>query len=81
MDAYDELIAEIDAFLTRTGMTARALGVRAVGDGKFVARLRARANVTLATVGRVRAYIAAVDAAAADAATADADAGAPVVEP
>lgn len=53
------LVSEIDAFLTESQMTKTAFGLKALNDGTFVARLKRGDNVTLKTVDRVRAYIAA----------------------
>ena len=40
MSAQDELLTEVEAFLTRTGMRPTAFGLNAVGDGNFVKELR-----------------------------------------
>ena len=50
-------LAEIDAFLQRTGMRPSMLGHRAVNDGKFVTRLRNGGQVTLRTMARVRQFM------------------------
>ena len=52
------LLAEIEAFLARSGLTATKFGVAAVNDGHLVANLRKGNSVTLKTVDRVRAYMA-----------------------
>ena len=52
------LLAEIETFLARSGMSATKLGVVAVNDGHLVANLRRGASVTLKTADRVRAWIA-----------------------
>lgn len=57
MDAQAELLAEIEAFLVERRMAHTTFGLLAVKDGKLVARLRARANMTLGTITRVRAYL------------------------
>jgi hypothetical protein len=54
-----DLLAEIDAFLAARGMAETTFGRRAVNDGKFVLRMRAGKGITLATVERVREFIAA----------------------
>lgn len=59
MSTISNLLAEIDAFLRDAAMAETTFGRHAVNDGKFVGRLREGAGVTVATVDRVRAYIAA----------------------
>jgi phosphopantothenoylcysteine decarboxylase/phosphopantothenate--cysteine ligase len=57
-NAAKTLLAEIEAFLARTGITPTKLGVVAVKDGHLVANLRKGHSVTLKTADKVRAYIA-----------------------
>ena len=59
MSIQTELLAEIEAFLPERGISEATFGLRAVNDGKLVPRLRAGATITLATLERVRGYIAA----------------------
>lgn len=59
MDIKAALLAEIDAFLADTEVAETTFGRHAVNDGKFVGRLREGSGITVATVDRVRAYIAA----------------------
>jgi hypothetical protein len=54
-----DLLAEIESFCREAGIAEATFASRAVRDGKFVKRLREGAGVTLKTVERVRAYIAA----------------------
>jgi phosphopantothenoylcysteine decarboxylase/phosphopantothenate--cysteine ligase len=56
--AAKTLLAEIEAFLARTGATPTKFGVAAVNDGHLVANLRKGNSVTLKTADKVRAYIA-----------------------
>src|SRR5262245_8643473 len=51
------ILAEIEHFLARSGMTATKFGVAAVNDGHLVANLRKGLSVTLKTADRVRAYM------------------------
>ena len=44
--ATKALLAEIEAFLARTGATPTKLGVAAVNDGHLVAKLRKGSSVT-----------------------------------
>ena len=55
--AQQALIAEIEAFLAVDGMAETTFGRVVVNDGKFVPRLRSGANMTLATIERVRAFL------------------------
>ena len=58
MTVQSELLAEIEAFLAeREGMAETTFGRLAVNDGKLVRRLRDGANMTLATIDRVKAFI------------------------
>lgn len=57
MDTQAQLLSEIEAFLSTRRQAETTFGRMAVNDGKFVSRLRAGANMTLATIGRVRAHI------------------------
>jgi phosphopantothenoylcysteine decarboxylase/phosphopantothenate--cysteine ligase len=51
------LLAEIEAFLAGSGITATKLGIAAVNDGHLVANLRKGSSVTLKTADKVRAYM------------------------
>ena len=56
--AAKALLAEIEAFLAGTGLTATKLGIAAVNDGHLIANLRKGSSVTLKTADKVRAYMA-----------------------
>lgn len=56
------LLAEIEAYLARTGETATKFGLAAVRDGHLVSRLRKGESVTLKTADKVRAYMRQVSA-------------------
>lgn len=58
MTTIETLLFDIDAFLRDVAMAETTFGRHAVNDGKFVGRLREGAGVTVATVDRVRAYMA-----------------------
>lgn len=64
MDAIEQLTAEIDAFLKRSGMSAAAFGKAAVNDLSFVRDLRAGREPRRRTIQRVREFIRAKGAAA-----------------
>lgn len=57
MDTQTQLLSEIEEFLRTRKMAETTFGRMAVNDGKFVARLRAGANMTLATIERARNHI------------------------
>jgi phosphopantothenoylcysteine decarboxylase/phosphopantothenate--cysteine ligase len=52
------LLAEIEAFLAGSGVTATKFGIAAINDGHLVANLRKGSSVTLKTADKVRAYMA-----------------------
>jgi phosphopantothenoylcysteine decarboxylase/phosphopantothenate--cysteine ligase len=56
--AAKTLLAEIEAFMAKTGATPTKLGLAAVNDGHLVANLRKGHSVTLKTADKVRAYMA-----------------------
>ncbi len=58
MATVANLLSEIEAYCKDAAIRESTFGTKAVNDGKFVARLRDGAGVTVATVERVRAYIA-----------------------
>ena len=58
MTSQELFLAEIEAFLSRTGMAHTTFGLQVLRDGKFVSRLRGGGKVTLETADRVRAWIA-----------------------
>jgi hypothetical protein len=58
MSEIKKLLAEIEAFLARTGMRPSTFGHYVVRDGKFVDRLRKGGTVNLDTAAAVRTYIA-----------------------
>ncbi len=57
ISSTEKLLAEIERFLTRTGMNATDFGHQAVGDVAFVHRLRAGKDTRLKTADRVRAFM------------------------
>lgn len=61
------LVADIEAFLTSSGMAPTTFGRLAVNDGKFVGRLRHGGSVTLTTADRVRTFMEKKQAPAATA--------------
>lgn len=65
MSTVEELISEIEGFCREAGIAEATFGTRAVNDGKFVGRLRLGKGITVATVDRVRGYIATQRAGAA----------------
>lgn len=57
MGIREDLDGRIRAYLRATGQSASAFGIAAVGDGKFVGRLRSGKGVTLTTIERALQYI------------------------
>lgn len=58
MDPTAQFIAEIDAFLARSGMTPTAFGWNAIKDPSFVGDLKNKGRKpTLGVVGRVQEFI------------------------
>jgi hypothetical protein len=53
----DELLLEIDAFMTRRGIADSTFGILAVGDGHLVKRMRDGKQIRRSTVLRVRKFI------------------------
>lgn len=58
MSTISDLLADIESFLREKDMAETTFGRHAVNDGKFVGRLRDGAGVTIATIERVRAFMA-----------------------
>lgn len=59
-----ELLTEIEAVLTKTGLSASKFGKEAVGDRNFVFDLReGRRDLRLSTVEKVREFIRSQEAA------------------
>nr|WP_314075041.1 hypothetical protein [uncultured Roseococcus sp.] len=57
MDTPAELLSDIEIFLAERNMAHTTFGLLAVNDGKFVARLRERLNITSRTSAKVRAFL------------------------
>jgi hypothetical protein len=54
----ESLLAEVNAFIERTGMSPSAFGTRAVNDVNFVFTLRGGRNPTFRRIQRARDFIA-----------------------
>ncbi len=59
MTTRDKLLADIERYLERTGLTAREFGVRVRNDTALVYRMRKGGTITMEAADRVRAYMAA----------------------
>lgn len=57
MDSRTTLLAEIEAFLTRTGMSPTRFGIEAIGDRALLQRLREGRDPKTVTVDKLRAYM------------------------
>lgn len=55
--ARKAVISRIEGFLERTGLSEHAFGLRAMGDHKFVGRLRNGAGITLTVIEKVEAFM------------------------
>lgn len=55
--AIEALLADIDDYVARTGMTRTAFGIKAAGNPNLYGRLRDGRNFTLQTLDRVRSFI------------------------
>ena len=55
----DEILAQISEFCRQADMAETTFGRRAVNDGKLVHRLREGKRITIDTLDRIQAYIAA----------------------
>ena len=55
----DQILAQISEFCRRSDMAESTFGRRAVNDGKLVHRLREGKRITIDTLERIQAYIAA----------------------
>lgn len=53
-----ELLGEIDAFLTASGMSESKFGVEVMGDKHFIRELRKGRDCQASTIDRVREFIA-----------------------
>ena len=57
MNAHQQLLAEIDAFLAESGMAATTFGKKAAKNSQVVDRMRDGRSVTLRTADRIRKFI------------------------
>jgi hypothetical protein len=57
MLTHQEFLAEIDAFLARTGMSPSALGRAALNDPSFVRDIRSGRSPRLAIIARVDKFM------------------------
>lgn len=57
MSTREQLLQEIDAFLSQTGMTKSVFGTLAANDDKFVERVRGGSGFTVRTLDRVRKFM------------------------
>lgn len=64
MTHAEQFLADIEAFLTRSGMSATAFGTAALNDPSFVPDLRNGRKPNLGLVDKVHAFIRLQDAPA-----------------
>lgn len=58
MTTQSQFLSDIETYLVQSSMTATVFGRQACGNPNFVFRLRDGRDVTLATVDRVRRFMA-----------------------
>lgn len=59
MDTINDLIQDIESYLARTGMTETKFGLLAANNGSLISRIsRARGNVKISTIDKVRRFMA-----------------------
>lgn len=61
MKTREQILADIEAYIARTGMSARTFGIKAVSDSAFVYRMRAakaKANYTWSTLEKIERFMA-----------------------
>lgn len=52
-----QIMADIDAFLVDTGMSATAFGRHAVGDGHLIRDIRSGVDIRSSTIVKIRRFI------------------------
>lgn len=57
MSTREKLLGEIEAFLVEFNMSHSTFGKRVMNDGKFVARLRKGADLTLGSADNIRKFM------------------------
>jgi hypothetical protein len=58
MDTGDSLLAAIEAFCAKHGMSETAFGKKAAGDGHLVRRLREDRSITLKRIDKAEKFMA-----------------------
>ena len=57
MSSTDILLADIEAFIARSGMTPTEFGLKALNNPAFLIHLRSGGDVRLRTADKVRAFM------------------------
>jgi hypothetical protein len=57
MSTKDKFLAECEAFIAASVITASAFGRKSLGDPSFITRLRRGADVSANTMDKVRAFM------------------------
>ncbi len=57
MSTKDQFLAECEAFIAASGVTASSFGRKSLGDPSFITRLRRGADVSANTMDKVRAFM------------------------
>lgn len=62
MSTREDVLSRVEAFIASHGVSGRQFGILAVGDHRFVPRLRSGAGVTLTLIERAEKYMDGVEA-------------------
>lgn len=62
MSTREAVLSRVEAFIATHAISGRQFGIKAVGDHRFVPRLRSGAGVTLRLIERAEAYMDGVEA-------------------
>jgi hypothetical protein len=58
MSLRDKLLADVHIFVSETGISESALGVKALSDGAVVSRIRGGKSITLRSADKIYAFMA-----------------------
>jgi hypothetical protein len=57
IDALQQFLSEVDAYIERSGMSPTGFGLAAMNDGKFLPRVREAGSLTVRSMNRARQYM------------------------
>ena len=58
MNPNDDLLRELDDFMTRHGFSDSTFGLRATGDGHLIKRIRDGRDIRRSTIVKVKRFVA-----------------------